>query len=67
MLDWLLAHWKDILAGYGALVSLCSIIVELTPTQKDDNVWAKVVRVLNFFSTVFTKEDAAKIAAGSKK
>ena len=66
-MDWLIAHWKDILAIYGAAVAICSTIVKLTPTQKDDNVWAKILKFIDLFSTVFTKEDAAKIAAAAKK
>ena len=67
MIDWIIANWKDILAFYGALVVICSTIVKLTPTQKDDNVWAKILKFLDLFSTVFTKEDAAKLAAATKK
>lgn len=65
-MSWILEHWKDILAAYGAAVAVCSAIVKLTPTQKDDNVWAKIIKVLDFFSTVFTKEDAAKIESADK-
>jgi uncharacterized membrane protein YeiB len=67
MLDWIITHWKDILAIYGAVVLVCSTIVKLTPSQKDDNVWAKILKILDFFSTVFTKEDAEKLAAATKK
>ena len=66
MIDWVIAHWKDILAVYGAVVAICSTIVKLTPSQKDDNVWAKILKFLDLFSTVFTKEDAAKIASATK-
>lgn len=65
MIDWILTHWKDILAIYGAVVAICSTIVKLTPSQKDDNVWAKILKILDLFSTVFTKEDAEKLAAAA--
>ena len=66
MIDWLLAHWVDLLAIYGALVAICSTIVKLTPSQKDDAVWAKILKILDLFSVVLTKEDAAKIAEATK-
>ena len=40
-------HLKDILAAIGAVVLAASAIVKLTPTQKDDNVLAKIIKVLS--------------------
>ena len=48
-MEWITTHWKDILAIIGGMVTVCSIIVKLTPTQKDDNILAKVIKVLSFF------------------
>ncbi len=45
-MNWIMEHWKDILAVIGAVVTAASIIVKLTPTQKDDNVLAKVIKIL---------------------
>lgn len=45
-MEWITQHWKDILAIIGAVVTVCSLIVKLTPTQKDDNFLAKVIKVL---------------------
>lgn len=45
-MEWIQAHWKDILAVIGGIVTIASIIVKLTPTQKDDNVLSKVIAVL---------------------
>ena len=45
-MEWIQAHWKDILAIIGGVVTVASIIVKLTPTQKDDVVLAKVIKVL---------------------
>lgn len=45
-MEWITAHWTDILAWIGGVVSAASIIVKLTPTQKDDNVLAKIIKVL---------------------
>ena len=66
MIDWILEHWADLLAIYGAIVAICSTIINCTPTQKDDNVWAKIIKILDKFSTVFTKEDAEKLAKAAK-
>lgn len=52
VLSWLGAHWDDVLAIIGGVVTAASTIVKLTPTQKDDAVWAKVVAFLDFFSIV---------------
>lgn len=46
MINWLQANWKDVLAIIGGVVTVASIIVKLTPTQKDDAVLAKVIKVL---------------------
>jgi hypothetical protein len=55
------------LAIYGAVVAICSTIVKLTPTTKDDNVWAKILKILDKFSVCFTKEDIEKLANATKK
>lgn len=45
-MEWITQHWKDILAIIGGVVTVASIIVKLTPTQKDDNVLAKIIKIL---------------------
>lgn len=45
-MTWIMEHWKDILAIIGGVVTTASIIVKLTPTQKDDNVLAKIIKIL---------------------
>lgn len=63
-MEWISAHWKDVLAVIGGVVSVCSIIVKLTPTQKDDNILAKIIKLLAIFgifnpdgSVIGKKED----------
>ena len=46
MISWLQANCKDVLAIIGGVVTVASIIVKLTPTQKDDAFLAKVIKVL---------------------
>ena len=48
-MEWIQLHWKDVLAVIGGVVSVCSIIVKLTPTQKDDNILAKIIKLLAIF------------------
>lgn len=55
VINWITAHWQDILATLGGLVAVASIAVKLTPTDKDDAVLAKVVKVLDYFSVVNPK------------
>lgn len=67
MINWILENWVNIAAAWGMLVALCTIIVRATPTQKDDNILAKVVKWADVFSIVFTKKDAQVIADALKK
>lgn len=46
-MNWIAEHWKDILAVIGGVVSVASIIVKITPTQKDDNILAKIIKILS--------------------
>lgn len=45
-MEWITQHWKDILAIIGGVVTVSSIIVKLTPTQKDDTVLGKIIQIL---------------------
>ena len=52
MVNWLFEHWDDVLAIIGGIVTVMSIIVKLTATEKDDTVWAKILKVLAALSLV---------------
>lgn len=67
MMTWILANWENVLAVYGGIVALCTTIVKITPSVKDDAVLAKVLKVIDFFSTAFLKSDAEKLAKAEKK
>jgi hypothetical protein len=60
-MSWILANWENILAIYGGVVAVCTTIVKITPSVKDDAVLAKVLKVIDFFSTAFLKSDAEKL------
>jgi hypothetical protein len=66
-MSWILANWDNILAIYGGVVAVCTTIVKITPSVKDDAVLAKVLKVIDFFSTAFLKSDAEKITKAEKK
>ena len=53
--------FETLMFWFGTIVAAASIIVKATPTQKDDAVLAKVVKVLDFLSVINTKENQAKI------
>ena len=66
-MTWLLENYDLIFQVWGMIVALCTAIVAITPTQKDNNFLAKVVKWADVFSVVFTKEDAETIAKALKK
>ena len=51
-ITWITANWSNVLAIIGGVVSVASLVVKLTPSQADDAVLAKVIKVLDYFSVV---------------
>ena len=54
-------HYDELLAIIGGVVSIATIIVKLTPTDKDNKVLEKIINCLAKFSIINTKEDQKKI------
>ena len=52
MLEWLNVHGKAVLEIIGAVVTLATLIVKLTPSTKDDTILDRIVKVLVMFSLV---------------
>lgn len=52
IITWLKTNWDSVLAIIGGVVSVATTIVKLTPTQKDDNALATLIRLLSVFSLV---------------
>ena len=50
MMEFISQHYDEVLQIIGAVVTLATLVVELTPTQKDDNVLAKLIKVLSALS-----------------
>lgn len=67
MVTWILANWDNVLAVYGGVVAICTTIVKMTKTPKDDAIMAKVLKVADFFSTAFLKSDIVKLQKGEQK
>lgn len=44
VLQWIAAHWDEIVQVYIGLVGVASIVVKLTPTLKDDTLLKDVIR-----------------------
>lgn len=51
-MEWLQTHWDDVLKIIGGAVVVVSAVVKLTSTDKDDTVWAKILKVLSALSLV---------------
>lgn len=66
-MTWLFEHLQDLLACFGALVGFCSLVVKLTPTQKDDNFVAWLVKVFNWLSIFNSKKDEETLEKAAKK
>ena len=49
-MNWITQHYDEVLQIIGAVVALATLIVKLTPTSKDDNVLAKIIKVLSALS-----------------
>lgn len=66
MLNWIMEHWDDILAIYGGVVAICTVIVKLTPSTKDNEILGKIILFLDTFSTAFRKADEEKLKQHDK-
>ena len=50
MINWLQANWKDVLAIIGGVVTVASIIVRLTKSDKDDKALSVIIKILSALS-----------------
>jgi hypothetical protein len=46
-MNWILAHWQDIVMAAGGIVMTARVIVKLTPTPKDDSILEKIIAFLS--------------------
>ena len=66
-MNWLMENWVNILACFGGLVAAASAFVKMTPTQKDDNFVALLVKILNWLSIFNPKKDQEVLDKAEKK
>lgn len=66
VLNFIVEHYDDILAIIGAIVSIATIIVKISPSKRDDEILAKIINILAKLSLINTKQDA-KILEEAKK
>jgi len=46
-MEWITSNWTDLVAIVTAVVTLASLIANLTPTDADNKAIAAVIRVVN--------------------
>ncbi len=49
-MEWIQNNWNDVLSIAGAVILIITVVVKLTSTDKDDTVWAQVLKVLSALS-----------------
>ena len=49
-MEWLQSNCNDVLSIAGAVILIITVVVKLTSTDKDDTVWAQVLKVLSALS-----------------
>lgn len=64
IIDWLLTNWSNILEIVAYIISAATIIVQLTPTLKDDAFLKKVIQFIGKFialNKTISKEEQNKV------
>lgn len=46
-IEWVKAHWDDVLLGLTSLVTIASVIVKYTPNEHDDKIVMKIMSYLS--------------------
>jgi hypothetical protein len=47
MINFIVEHWDEILLAITSIVTAASIIVKLTPSEKDDKIVSRIMKFLN--------------------
>ncbi len=63
--DVMAAYFETVVFWFGTLVAAASVIVKATPSQKDDAVLAKIVKILDCVSIVNAKIQDGKSGKSS--
>lgn len=51
MIDFIITNWKDLALIGTSCVTIASIVVKLTPTDKDDKILSKFLKIIAFDSS----------------
>lgn len=54
-MDWILNHWVDILAAWGAICVIVDAITGWTSTKKDDEIWTKIKSAIAYIISLKKK------------
>lgn len=54
-MEWLETHWGDIVQAAAYVIAATSIVVKLTPTLKDDNLFLPIIKILSKYVAINTK------------
>ena len=49
MLEWLKENYDNICVVITAIITFCSVVVKVTPTDKDDKILSKIIAILDTF------------------
>lgn len=60
MLEWLKENYDNICVVITALITFCSVVVKVTPTDKDDKILSKIIAILDTFSIFNPKNKEVK-------
>lgn len=56
MIDWITNNWNNLLAAWGGFVAICSAIVKITPSTKDNKAFSFIIDILDLFSVAYPKD-----------
>lgn len=65
-MEWIVENWEGIGASLIALHALAVAVVNLTPTPKDDEILAKIYKVVEVFAGLFTNKAKQLPGEGAK-
>lgn len=58
VINFITEHWTDITSIFGSTVAICTTLVGILPNCKGLKT---VIKVLDYFSIIFTKDDRKKL------
>lgn len=57
VIEWVKEHALELWGIWGAIITIASIVVKLTPSQKDDKIYNIIMKILNALALNPTKKD----------